>query len=382
MAKLTDPVYPLLGSPQSDDLLMVVDVHDNTESSAGTTKKVTVGSLPGGGSGTVTSVSVASANGFAGTVATPTTTPAITVKTSVTGLLKGNGTAVSAATAGTDYAPATSGAAILKGNGSGGFSSATAGSDYLAPNGSGAALTGITANQVGALPSSDDLSAIAAANATAGNVAMNSHKLTGLANGSASTDSAAFGQIPTALPPNGSAGGDLSGTYPGPTVAKVNGAAVPVSKTIVGTNGSGQLVDASSATLANNTSGNAATATNLAGGATLPAYLAPKAFALTDGASIAVDASAGNYLTVTLGGNRTIAAPSNAIAGEIITFALAQDATGSRTVTWTSGAGGYSFGTDGTPTLTTTANAVDEIAFRYHAGLGKWLCQGWKLGFS
>ena len=57
----------------------------------------------GGGSGTVTSVSVVSANGFAGTVATATTTPAITLTTSITGLLKGNGTAISAATAGTDY---------------------------------------------------------------------------------------------------------------------------------------------------------------------------------------------------------------------------------------------------------------------------------------
>jgi len=57
----------------------------------------------GGGSGTVTSVSVASANGLAGTVANPTTTPAITLSTTVTGLLKGNGTAISAATANTDY---------------------------------------------------------------------------------------------------------------------------------------------------------------------------------------------------------------------------------------------------------------------------------------
>lgn len=57
----------------------------------------------GGGSGTVTSVSVVSANGLAGTVATATTTPAITLSTSVTGVLKGNGTAISAATAGTDY---------------------------------------------------------------------------------------------------------------------------------------------------------------------------------------------------------------------------------------------------------------------------------------
>jgi hypothetical protein len=55
------------------------------------------------GSGTVTSVSVVSANGLAGTVATSTTTPAITLSTTITGLLKGNGTAISAATANTDY---------------------------------------------------------------------------------------------------------------------------------------------------------------------------------------------------------------------------------------------------------------------------------------
>jgi hypothetical protein len=61
----------------------------------------------GGGSGTVTTVSVVSANGFAGTVATAGTTPAITISTTITGVLKGNGTAISAATAGTDYmAPA------------------------------------------------------------------------------------------------------------------------------------------------------------------------------------------------------------------------------------------------------------------------------------
>lgn len=62
----------------------------------------------GGGSGTVTSVSVVSANGFAGTVTNATTTPAITLSTTITGMLKGNGTAISAASAGTDFqAPIT-----------------------------------------------------------------------------------------------------------------------------------------------------------------------------------------------------------------------------------------------------------------------------------
>lgn len=55
------------------------------------------------GSGTVTTVSVVSANGLAGSVANATSTPAITLSTSITGVLKGNGTAISAASAGTDY---------------------------------------------------------------------------------------------------------------------------------------------------------------------------------------------------------------------------------------------------------------------------------------
>ena len=58
--------------------------------------------------GSVTSVSIVSANGFAGTVATATTTPAITISTSITGLLKGNGTAISAAVSNTDYLPVAS----------------------------------------------------------------------------------------------------------------------------------------------------------------------------------------------------------------------------------------------------------------------------------
>jgi hypothetical protein len=74
----------------------------------------------------VTAVSVASANGLAGT-SSGGATPSLTLSTTITGLLKGNGTAISAATSGTDYAPATSGTSILYGNGSGGFSNVTVG---------------------------------------------------------------------------------------------------------------------------------------------------------------------------------------------------------------------------------------------------------------
>jgi hypothetical protein len=65
--------------------------------------RTAIGAGTGGGSGTVTNVSVVSANGFNGSVNNSTTTPAITILTTITGILKGNSTAISAATAGTDY---------------------------------------------------------------------------------------------------------------------------------------------------------------------------------------------------------------------------------------------------------------------------------------
>jgi len=87
------------------------------------------------GSGTVTTVSVVSANGLAGSVTNASTTPAITLSTSITGVLKGNGTAISAASAGTDYLAPPSGTAILKANSGGALANATAGTDYVAPGG-------------------------------------------------------------------------------------------------------------------------------------------------------------------------------------------------------------------------------------------------------
>lgn len=72
--------------------------------------------IPGGNPGTVTTVSVVSANGFAGTVANATSTPAITLTTSITGVLKGDGTAISAATDGSDYLSSTTGITVSQGS--------------------------------------------------------------------------------------------------------------------------------------------------------------------------------------------------------------------------------------------------------------------------
>jgi len=99
------------------------------------------------GTGSVTAVSVATANGLAGT-SSGGATPALTLSTTITGVLKGNGTAISAAAAGTDYLAPPSGTAILKANSGGALANATAGTDYLAPP-SGTAL--LKANSGGAL---------------------------------------------------------------------------------------------------------------------------------------------------------------------------------------------------------------------------------------
>lgn len=58
------------------------------------------------------------------------TTGKLIKRASISGIAKLTSGVLSAAASGADYAPATSGSSILKGNGSGGFSSATAGTDY------------------------------------------------------------------------------------------------------------------------------------------------------------------------------------------------------------------------------------------------------------
>lgn len=82
--------------------------------------------------------------------------------------------------------------------------------------------------------------------------------------------------------------------------------------------------------------------------------------ALTDASSIATDMALGNNFSVTLGGNRTLANPTNLVAGQSGVIVITQDGTGSRTLAY----GNYFKFSNGTaPTLTTTASAVDVLAY-------------------
>jgi hypothetical protein len=91
------------------------------------------------------------------------------------------------------------------------------------------------------------------------------------------------------------------------------------------------------------------------------ALWAAQAFvALTDAATIAVDMSTGVNFKVTLAGNRTLGAPTNAKEGQSGVLRIAQDATGSRTLAF---ATAWDFGSAGTPTLSTGANKIDTISY-------------------
>lgn len=82
--------------------------------------------------------------------------------------------------------------------------------------------------------------------------------------------------------------------------------------------------------------------------------------ALTDGATITPDFAVANNFSVTLGGNRTLANPSNLTAGQSGSIFITQDGTGSRTLAY----GTYWDFIGGTaPTLTTTAAAADRIDY-------------------
>ena len=109
--------------------------------------------------------------------------------------------------------------------------------------------------------------------------------------------------------------------------------------------------------------------------------LADKAYiaetTLTDGATINWNMSTQSVCKVTLGGNRTLAAPSNSSTGQFASILVIQDGTGGRTITWNAV---YEFASDTAPTLTATANLGDLFVFRYNGS--KWLEVGRNLALT
>ncbi len=98
---------------------------------------------------------------------------------------------------------------------------------------------------------------------------------------------------------------------------------------------------------------------------------------LTDGATVTWNAETQDVCKLTLGGNRTLAAPTNGTTGQFISILVIQDGTGGRTITWNAV---YEFAADTAPTLTATANLGDLFTFRYNGA--KWLEVGRNLALT
>jgi hypothetical protein len=90
-------------------------------------------------------------------------------------------------------------------------------------------------------------------------------------------------------------------------------------------------------------------------------WLASNTVPLTDGATITPDFNTGINFSVTLGGNRAMANPTNPKVGQAGSIYITQDGTGSRTLSWGANwdwAGGTA------PVLSTAASARDVINYK------------------
>lgn len=81
---------------------------------------------------------------------------------------------------------------------------------------------------------------------------------------------------------------------------------------------------------------------------------------LADGATITPDFNDSNNYTVTLGGDRTLANPTNLVAGQSGSIIIKQDGDGTRTLGY---GNAWLFPNGSTPTLTTAANATDRLDY-------------------
>lgn len=118
----------------------------------------------------------------------------------------------------------------------------------------------------------------------------------------------------------------------------------------------------------------------LAAGTTEPGAVAPAVVVLTDGPTIAVDASLGNDFRLTLGGDHSMENPINALDGQQIIFQITQASGGPHTLNWGSD---YEFSTSlPEPTLSTSAGQTDVLGFVYNAARGTWLLTLVVAGFN
>lgn len=115
--------------------------------------------------------------------------------------------------------------------------------------------------------------------------------------------------------------------------------------------------------------------------AALEANPTPAVVTLTDGATVNVDASAGKVHWLTAAGDRTIAAPTNAVAGRGVIIKHTASG-GARTLSLTTGsAGSFRFGSDITALSQTVSGKTDVIGCLYDSAADRWDVVSYVKGF-
>lgn len=116
------------------------------------------------------------------------------------------------------------------------------------------------------------------------------------------------------------------------------------------------------------------------GSDTITLGAAPTVVALTDGATVTLDASLGRTFRVTLGGNRTLAI-TNPTDGQVIELEIIQDGTGSRTLTLPASVRFSTTAPSSLYVLSTTAAKRDYLTLKYNSAATKWDAVGFLAGF-
>lgn len=313
-----------------------------------------------GGSG-ITGVAVASSNGFTGTSDGDPTTPTLTLTTSITGLLKGNGTAISAATVGTDYVTGSSTNTFTNKT----YDTAGTGNSFSI-NGVAATAntgTGAVARAAGPTFTTPTLGVATATSinsltitTSTGTLTITNSKVISFSNTLtfAGTDSTTMTFPSTSAT---IARTDAANTFTGhQTIEGV---------TTTGATGTGLLVFGTTPTLTTPVLGVAtvtslAAATNSSISMLSGTYNTIQTYTPSGAGTATLDLSKGNIHHITMpAGNITIAI-SNGTAGQVFLVRILQDSSGSRTVTWFTT---IKWPAATAPTLTTGANKADTVAF-------------------
>lgn len=101
------------------------------------------------------------------------------------------------------------------------------------------------------------------------------------------------------------------------------------------------------------------------------AMIGTKVAVLEDGALIDTNAGTADSFRVTLAGNRTLDNPHGMIDGQVLTYRIKQDGTGSRTLAYASK---FKFSGGTAPTLSTGAGKSDKLVCQYDATADTFFC--------